>query len=161
MGHVKAPIACLLLAFSGQLLLGQNKSRPCIAPTEIKDSKFRPGQVWQYKTRPDEKNSTVTILKVESVPKLGTILHVRVENIRLKNCTGGTESEKFEHMPFAREAIERSVTKLVRESDVPDFQSGYDEWRKACGGVYTISVARAVELAEFTFRKGLGCETKF
>jgi hypothetical protein len=53
------------------------------------------------------------------------------------------------------------VTKLVRESDVPDFQSGYDEWRKACGGVYTISVAQAVELAEFTFRKGLGCEPKF
>jgi hypothetical protein len=137
MGHVKTSIACLLLVFLGQLVLGQNKSRPCIASTGAKDSKFLPGQVWQYKTRPDEESSTVTILKVESVPKLGTILHVRVENIRLKNCAGGTEPEKFEHMPFAREAIERSVTKLVKEGDDPDFQSGYDEWRKACGGVDT------------------------
>jgi hypothetical protein len=147
----------LTLLFVEPMAATQDKSRPCPAPTEIKDSKFRPGQVWQYKTRPGEEESTITILKVETLPKLGTIVHVRVEKIRLRNCTGGPEPDKFEHMPFARDAIERSVTKLVREKKVPDFSDGYEQWRNACGGVYTISVAEAIGVGEETFSKGLGC----
>jgi len=60
-------------------------------------------------------------------------------------------------MPFARDAIEKSVTKVVKEGDVPEFQDGYNEWRKACGGVYTIAVAEAIAVGEETFRKNLGC----
>jgi hypothetical protein len=159
MGLPKKSIASLLLIplFLGQVLVAQDKSRPCPEPTETKDSKFRPGQVWQYKTRPHEEGSRLTILKVESLAKLGTIVHIRVEKVRLKNCTGGPEPDKFEHMPFTRDAIERSVTKLVKESSIPDFHAGYDEWRNACGGVYTITVAEAIQVSEDTFRKGLGC----
>jgi hypothetical protein len=141
----------------GQLLGAQDKSQPCPEPIVSNDSKFHPGQVWQYSTRAHEKGSTLTILKVESLPKLGVIIHVRVDKVRLRNCTGGPEPDNFQHMPFARGAIERSVTKLVREGDVPEFQDGYSEWRKACGGVYTITVADAVKVAEETFRKNLGC----
>ena len=82
-----------------------------------------------------------------------------MDKVRLRNCTGGPEPDKFEHMPFARAAIETSVTKLVKDSsEIPAYKDGYDEWRNACGGVYTISVAQAVEVAEASFRKGLGCE---
>lgn len=115
--------------------------------------------MWEYNTRPNEKGSTLTILRVESLPKLGLIIHIRVDRIRLRNCTGGPEPDKFEHMPFTREAIDGSVTKLVRENEVPAFQSGYDEWRKACGGVYTILVAEAIAVGEETFRNNLGCPT--
>jgi hypothetical protein len=147
----------LALLFSSQTLVAQDKARPCPELTEMKDSKFRPGQVWQYKTRLQEEGSTLTILKVESSPKMGTIIHIRVEKIRLRNCTGGPEPDKFEHMPFTREAIEHSVTKLLKENSVPDFHAGYDEWRNACGGVYTITVAEAIQVGEVTFRKNLGC----
>jgi hypothetical protein len=159
MGRLRKLASSALLAplFFGQLLAAQDKPRPCPEPTEIKESKFRPGQIWQYKTRPHEEGSTLTILKVESFPKLGTVIHIRVEKIRLRNCTGGPEPDKFEHMPYSRDAIERSVTKLVKERSVPDFHNGYDEWRKDCGGAYTITVAEAVKVAEDTFRKGLGC----
>ena len=153
----KTAVIALTVVFTTPLLFGQDQPRHCPDTTEIKDSKFAPGQAWQYKTRPHEEASTLTILKVESVPKLGTIIHIRVEKIRLKNCTGGPEPDKFEHMPFSREAIEQSATKLIKERSVPDFQAGYDEWRKACGGVYTISVAAAISVGEETFRKNLGC----
>jgi hypothetical protein len=113
--------------------------------------------VWHYKTRSHEQDSTLTILKVESVPKVGTIIHIRVEKIRLRNCTGGPEPDTFEHMPFSRDAIERSVTKLIKEKSVPDFHAGYEEWRAACGGVYTITVAEAIQVSEDGFRKDLGC----
>ena len=56
-----------------------------------------------------------------------------------------------------RDAIDRSVTKMLKEGKVPDFREGYHEWRKACGGVYTITVAEAVAVGEETFRKNLGC----
>jgi len=39
----------------------------------------------------------------------------------------------------------------------PAFQDGYHEWRKDCGGVYTIAVAEAIAVGEETFRKNLGC----
>ena len=101
------------------------------------------------------------MLRIESLPNVGTIVHVRVDNIRLRNCTGGSQPDTFQHMPFTRDAIDRSVTKMVKEdSDIPDYKEGYDEWRNACGGVYTITVSEAVTLGEATFRKGMGCESK-
>jgi hypothetical protein len=155
----RAP-AVLLLALLVQGVTAQDKPRQCPTPETTKDSKFSPGQVWAYKTRQKEESSTLTILKVEALPKLGTIIHIRVDKIRLRNCAGGPEPDKFEHMPFARDAIERSVTKMVKEATMPDFQEGYDEWRKACGGVYTITVAEAVSVGEETFRQNLGCAPK-
>jgi len=156
---LKKPMTAYLMFLLSLLnrMDAQDRSQACPQPTVASDFKFHSGQVWQYSTRPNEKRSTLTILKVESLPKLGLIIHIRVDKVRLRNCTGGPEPDNFEHMPFRRAAIERSVTKLLKEGEVPAFQSGYDEWRKACGGVYTITVAEAVAVAEETFRKNLGC----
>ena len=138
------------------------KDKTCASPEPLKDSNFRPGQVWLYKNRSAEDKSFLTILRIESLPKIGTIIHIRVDKISLHNpCAGGPEPDNFQHMPFTRDAIERSVTKLQKESpDIPDYQAGYDEWRGACGGVYTVTVAEAVAAGDATFRKGLGCESK-
>jgi hypothetical protein len=120
-GERRMPITAylmLLLSFLGQFLSAQEKSKPCPEPTVSNDSKFRPGQVWQYNARAHEKGSTLTILKVESLPKLGVIIHIRVDKVRLRNCTGGPGPDNFQHMPFAREAIERSVTKLEKRKEL-------------------------------------------
>ncbi len=133
--------------------------KTCPAPTPAQDGKFHAGQTWHYNARHGEEKSTLTVLKVESLPK-GIIIHIRVDDIRLRNCTGGPEPDKFEHMPFTKEALDHSVTTLVRETrEVPDFKVGYQEWRNACGGVYTISVADAIEVAETAFRQNLGCSS--
>jgi hypothetical protein len=155
---MRLSISILFLLLVGAIVCPA-KEKTCATPEPAKDPKFHPGQVWAYKTRHGEEASFLTILKVESLPRIGTIIHVRVDKVRLRNCTGGPEPDKFEHMPFTRDAIELSVTKLITEtSEIPDYKDGYDEWRKACGGVYTISVAQAVEVAEATFSKGIGCE---
>jgi hypothetical protein len=44
-----------------------------------------PGQIWTYKTRPAEADSHLTILKRETHPKLGTIVHISVDGLRMKN----------------------------------------------------------------------------
>jgi len=128
----------------------------CPVPEPVNDNKYHPGQVWRYKTRAGEENSRVTILKVESLLKVGTIIHVSVDNTRLRNSVTRTASHNFQHMTFTKDSLERSVTELQKDnSEIPDL-SGYEQWRADCGGVYTNTVAEAIEVAEFTFNTGIG-----
>ena len=57
------------------------------------------------------------------------------------------------HLPFAEEAIANSAVKMLKEkAELPDFEEGYGLWREAFdqkrAGIYTITVAEAVEVAE-------------
>lgn len=128
---------------------------------EVNDEKYKPGQVWSYKTRTSESESTVTILRVEEIDGEKRIVHIRVDHIVLKNCSGGPELEQLPHMPFSREAIDASVLKVLRTGEVPDFHEGYSEWRSAWdsgkAGFYTITVAQALDVTQVTFNQGLGC----
>ena len=150
---IAAYLACALISFAAP-----KSSKGTLKV--VTDPKYQPGQVWRYKTRPGEERSTLTVLRVEAVGAK-RIVHIRVDNIRLKNCFGGEEPNKIEHMPFSREALDQSVIAKVRTVPVPDFESGYAEWRTAWdggkAGFYTVTVSEAVEVAQKTFSKGLGC----
>gem|GEM_PF-3294015 len=66
-------------------------------------------------------------------------------------------------MPFARKALDASVRKkLASAQPLPSYEDGYQEWRDAYvqkhAGVYVVSIADAVSVAEKTFQKGIGCE---
>ena len=128
---------------------------------EVSDDKFKPGQVWSYKTRANEEDSSLTILRVEEAREKKRIVHIRVDHIQLTNCTGGPAPDTFEHMPFPKEALDESVLKVVRRGAVPDFHNGYSEWRAGWNagkaGYYTITVSLALEVAQKTFDQGLGC----
>ena len=146
------------------LLLAQAGSTPqkhaCPTPIPATDAKYSPGQVWNYKTRSDESASTVTILRVESLPKAGVVIHVRIDGIRLKNCSGGPSPTVIQHAPFSRDAFDKSVTQLVRSNaPVPDYEAGYEDWVVHCGGVYTITLAEMLNVDEATFNSGSGCNS--
>ncbi len=51
--------------------------------TDVTDSKFKVGQVWKYKARPNEENSVFTVVKVENESKLGNIIHISVRNLKI------------------------------------------------------------------------------
>jgi hypothetical protein len=134
--------------------------KACAAPQAMADDKYKPGQVWSYKTRPGESTSTITILRIESLPKVGEIVHVRIEGFRFTNCTGGPAPSTIQHVPIARAALDDSVVALLRtEATVPDYEAGYNTWRSDCGGVYTIGVAQILDVDDATFQSGLGCKT--
>ena len=129
------------------------------------DSKYRVGDVWEYTTRGGEEQSRLTIVKIDKSSKLGIVIHIAVDRLNWRTCQGDPLPEQVPHMPFAREAIEDSVTRRVGSSrSLPNYQDGYEEWKNAFlnghAGIYTISVKDAVSVAETTWRKGMGCGAK-
>jgi hypothetical protein len=108
-------------------------------------SKYHPGQVWTFKAPTNQPNTRLTILKVESTKKLGTIIHVALSGVSY-----GPGQTTIGHLPFSEEAIDESVLKLERESGpIPEFIDGYKRWREAFdggkAGIFTIGVADAFE----------------
>ena len=112
--------------------------------------KFHEGQRWSYKTRKGEEKSTVLILKIEEHPKLGVIFHVRLDGLRIANpAKSESPHQTLEHTPISREAFAASVIKLLDEkAKIPDFSAGYEDWKKANGGVFTLPLAKIVETIE-------------
>jgi hypothetical protein len=123
-------------------------------------STFQPGQVWRYRARPGEEDSTLTVLKVETHPELGVIVHVAVSGVRVRNplAPSGYAGE-IGHLPFAEEAVLDSVTDRVQGgAPTGAGEEGYREWRRAFdageGGVFTTSVAEAVGFIEQALGQG-------
>lgn len=123
--------------------------------TMLKDtteSKYEVGQVWSYKTRPGEKASTFVVVKVESHPKLGNVVHIALRDLKIRKPDGNF-IEAAGHLPFAEAAIDVSAVKLLKEkAELPDYEEGYGLWREAFeageAGVYTMGVAEAVGVME-------------
>src|SRR5579863_9470568 len=115
---------CILKAFA-ILCAALVQYAAVAADTGIEATPLRAGQVWTYKTRPDEPDSTLTILKVEKYPDLGEVVHIRVDGIQMLNPLKGNVISDIPHLPFKEFAIKQSVTRLVRTSvTVPDFHEG-------------------------------------
>lgn len=95
-------------------------------------SNLQEGQVWAYKTRSGESDSTLTVLKIEQYKDLGQVVHVRIDGIRMRNPIKGNIVTDIPHLPFRSAAIQRSITKLIhKSSSVPNFKEGYGTWRQA------------------------------
>jgi hypothetical protein len=131
----------------------------------VTDPKYSVGDVWEYKTRAGEEHSRLTVLKIERSSKLGIIVHVAVDNLTWRTCQGYPFPEAVPHMPFARKAVDASVTRRVAMGhSLPDYQDGYETWRRGYSqghaGVYIIPVGDAISVAEEIWRKGMGCGSR-
>ncbi|GHU32374.1 hypothetical protein FACS189497_13920 [Betaproteobacteria bacterium] len=123
-----------------------------VGSTFAKD--FGEGQVWSYKTREGEEESTVLINKVEQVPKLGKIFHISIFGVKVKNprISSGVSTE-LPHSPVSEETLRKSLKKLIRRSSPnPDYAEGYKTWKEAFdkgeAGVFTIDVAEIIDVIE-------------
>jgi hypothetical protein len=117
---------------------------------------FEAGQVWTYGTRMREEASRIVVCRVESDAKLGEVVHIHVKDVRLK--TPGGHSDVIGHMPYAADALRKSVIALESSgATLPSFEEGYRQWRdardKGKGGVWTIPVKEAIEGMEAAFNK--------
>lgn len=117
----------------------------------LQTEKFKVGQIWKYANRDNEDSSTLTILKIEKYDKGDTIIHIRVDGVKIYSPQSATGySEFIGHLPFSAKAISKSVTKLVgQNNNLPDFSDGYKQWKEAWdndkGGYWTIDLKEAIE----------------
>lgn len=137
---IQTAIAAGLAIVIALAACGSNTMNPEQA---VQSSKFRPGQVWTLNPMREQPNARLTILRVESFPQIGPVVHVALSGVSFGN--GHTT---ISHLPFAESAIERSVATLERETgSLPDYAEGYRQWREAFdagkAGVFTITVAAA------------------
>ena len=120
----------------------------------VNNPKYKTGQVWAYHTRRYESASTIIVVKTEVDDKLGSIIHIYVQGVRMKNPQDKLGlSSVVSHLPCSEEAINDSATHVVRETALlPDFEEGYQEWRKAFeggqAGVWGIPVAEIIDAME-------------
>ena len=116
--------------------------------------------MWQYKTPDSENESRVIIGKIESLEKLGTIVHIKLVNLKIKNPTApGGFSTEMSHAPITEAKLKDSVTTLTEaRADLGGFDEGYNTWlaayRAAKGGVFTISVKEIVDCMEQGINSG-------
>ena len=125
-------------------------------------SRFMPGQVWSYKTRPGEEASRLYVCEVEHYEKYGVIVHIYVEGLKIQNPHGTTAEERLipvvGHMPFLERALDESVLTLEKEGvEIPPYHRGYARWRKDFLAGKVPGGANASPVAEnlAAFAKGL------
>lgn len=119
-------------------------------------AELRAGQRWRIKDWHADDQAQAIILLIEDGPR-GPIVHVGVQglNIAIPGYPDGIKT--VGHMPFDGPAAAAGLTELISEAaPLPDFRSGYDEWRAAFergeAGVYTLSVADAIRTIETALR---------
>lgn len=123
------------------------------------DDKYKVGQVWEYQTRTGEENSTLTIVGVQKHKKLGTIVNIYVGGLKIKNPNADNGfSDEIQHLPFSKDAIDKSVTKLIGTTKkLPDYKDGYHEWRTAFdngeAGIFTVTVKESIDVMEKTLNQ--------
>jgi hypothetical protein len=129
-------------------------------PRTTTSDQFAVGQVWKYKTRDSETDSRLIIGKVESIEKLGTIIHIKLVGLKIKNpaAPGGFVTQ-MDHAPITEAKLKESITSLTQEKyDLNGLEEGYNMWleayRTSKGGVFTITVKELIDFMEQALAKG-------
>ena len=123
---------------------------------DVTTSKYKVGQVWAYRTRPNEPNSSLTVVKVELQYGTAVVVHIHVDDLNLKPAeSGGLPGTTASHLPFSENALDASVTNMIDHVVVlPDFEEGYMMWREAFlegkAGIFSLTVAEVIDFIEST-----------
>jgi hypothetical protein len=123
--------ATLVLLLAGGLVMA--------ADSTAKTHQFSPGQVWTFHLDRSEPPATLAVLKVETLEKLGEVVHISVSAVRVP---GGVT--RIGHLPMSSAALGKSVVELLRTESTPPDLGGYEQWKRANGGVFTTSVSEAM-----------------
>lgn len=95
-------------------------------------SKYQPGQIWKYHTRPGEEASRIFVCQVDADPSCGNIIHVQVRNLHFKPSFAPEQTLTELLLPLSENAMDESVTELEAEGAAwPDIHEGYEIWRES------------------------------
>jgi len=143
-------IAALLLLTAVGCSRQATPTPPAPTPPPPKNVQFEEKQVWTYRTRPGEEKSRLVIGRIESDATSGTIVHIKVVGVSVKNPgTPSGRTTELPHIPISTSALAGSV--LERSDDavsLDGFEEGYTAWKEAEGGVFMVPVSEIVGYVE-------------
>ncbi|THB72874.1 MAG: hypothetical protein D6B28_04710 [Gammaproteobacteria bacterium] len=86
------------------------------------------GQIWKYKARPHESQSTITIVQLDNY-----VVHISISGLKVKDPDADDGlAESIRHLPMEINAFNNSKTKLVGFTEkLPEFEEGLADWIKA------------------------------
>jgi hypothetical protein len=107
---------------------------------------FAPGQEWSIKSA-SPTTAKVVIGRLETWEHSKIIVHVSIIDVPLPRGVAGATTS-IGHMPFDKAALAASADRLLSRNVplAPEFESGYEQWKSAKGGVFTIGVEKAIEI---------------
>ena len=119
------------------------------------NEKYKEGQVWSYKTRENESNSKIYIVKIEYNKTIGKIYHIYIDNLNIKNPYQKSKIQNnLSHSPVSEKTLDDSVIKIVTakyENNI-NISDGYVAWKEAFddgkAGVVTIPVNEIIQCIE-------------
>ena len=118
---------------------------------------FADGQIWSVKSALPT-TAKVVICRVEPWDNQ-MVVHVSMIDVPIpKDMPGAGQTTVIGHMPFQQSALAASVNRLLATGASPasSFESGYQEWRDAKGGVFTIDVENAIKFVFQALSQRLG-----
>jgi hypothetical protein len=113
---------------------------------------FWVGQVWSLRA-PMDPAARIHIGLVEDG---GQTIHISLWGQPIDDASGLGSPLVAGHLPISADALRRSVDRVANEAPPEDlpFQEGYQTWKDAEGGVFTITVAEIVSLMTETIARG-------
>lgn len=111
---------------------------------------FEVGQRWSFHGEAVDAQASIVIGRIvdDPIPK-GSAIHVWIEGLGATGPDGRPSFSGTPHTPISREALERSVDKLLEESVfvTSQFEEAYETWRAMAGsGVWTTTIAAIIEI---------------
>jgi hypothetical protein len=145
-------LALLLAGFALSIWL------PASSATSDNQTRFSPGQIWSYKTRPQDAGSLIKIYRTETLgsgDRKIAVYHISMIGLSLGKSS---RDQQIGHLPVSIETLDMSVTKLLKSDrkfpDASEVDEGIAIWRKDEGGVFTISLSEIVDVVEKSIPKG-------
>jgi hypothetical protein len=148
-----------ILAALGAALMGCGGSTDD-APHPTVPSKYSPGGEYSFTGRPADPQPRFLVLRVDSHPKAGNIIHVALSGIKIKNPKASQGfADHVQHFPIAEASLDNSGPNLIRAgSALPDFQDAYMTWRKPFdqgkAGFWTKPLAECLDGMEQALNSG-------
>ena len=95
-------------------------------------SKYHPGDEYSFAGRTGDEKPHFLVLKVDTHPKEGNIIHVAINGVRITNPKAPKGfSDSIGHFPISEAALDQSGPKILKTgSPLPDFKEAYQLWRK-------------------------------
>jgi hypothetical protein len=119
----------------------------------IWDPRFTPGQRWSYRARPIDKDSTLTVLKIDFVPDIGTVVHITVNHVDFDDKPGdpARNNTRLEQFAIRRDSLDASVLDVLGISQVAG-PPNYYSWQNNCGGLtHATTVADTIKTLQETY----------